>query len=141
MKIPDVNVLVYASDTTSRQHGKARHWLEGCLSGTEAVGFGIVALLGYVRICTNPRVMESPLTATSAFDQVEEWLELTPATLVHHGPHHLAIWRELVESAGTAGNLTTDGHLAALAIEEGATFVTFDGDFHRFDGLDLEFLG
>ncbi len=60
---------------------------------------------------------------------------ITPAT------RHQVVLRGLIEAAGTAANLTTDAHPAALAIERGATLATFDGDFHRFGGLKLEYLG
>jgi len=36
---------------------------------------------------------------------------------------------------GTGGNLTTDAHLAALAIEHGAELCSCDADFSRFAGL------
>jgi uncharacterized protein len=140
VKLPDVNVLLYASDTLSRHHATARPWLEDALSGTETVGFALVALLGFIRIATNPRVMASPLTPAEAFDQVDEWLDQAPATVLDPGRRHLGICRELLEASGTAGNLTTDAHLAALAIEHGATLASFDGDFHRFAGLKLEYL-
>jgi uncharacterized protein len=140
VKVPDVNVLLYASDTSSRHHATARAWIEGALSATETVGFAIVALLGFIRIGTNPRVMATPLTPSEAFDQVEEWLAQPPATMLGPGRRHLVICRELVEASGTAGNLTTDAHLAALAIEHGATLASFDGDFHRFAGLELDYL-
>lgn len=140
MRIPDANVLLYASDTSSSHHSAARAWVEGALSVTETVGFAIVVLLGFVRIATNPRVMAAPLTPSEAFDQIEEWLAQLPATVLHPGRRHLGICRELLDAAGTAGNLTTDAHLAALAIEHGAALASFDGDFHRFRGLDLEYL-
>jgi uncharacterized protein len=140
VKVPDVNVLLYASDTSSSHHAAARPWIERALSATETVGFAIVVLLGFIRIATNPRVMAAPLTPSDAFDQVEEWLAQPPATVLDPGRRHLAISRELLEASGTAGNLTTDAHLAALAIEHGATLASFDGDFHRFTGLELEYL-
>lgn len=140
MRIPDANILLYASDTSTQQHATARAWIEGALSATETVGFGIVVLLAFIRIATNPRVMTAPLSAGEAFDQVEEWLAQPPATVVQPGRRHLPVCRELLEAAGTAGNLTNDAHLAALAIENGATLASFDGDFHRFPGLDLEYL-
>lgn len=141
MRIPDTNVLLFATDSTSERHRAARSWLEQALSGSERVGFPLGALLGFVRIATRSQVMADPLSAAQAFDQVEEWLEQPPAIVVEPGADHLAVCRDLLESAGTAGNLTSDAHLAAIAIERGATFATFDGDFHRFAGLDLEFLG
>ena len=100
----------------------------------------MVSLLGFVRIVTNPRVMSAPLTPSAAFDQIDEWLAQPPATIIQPGRRHLAICRQLLEASGTAGNLTTDAHLAALAIENGATLASFDGDFHRFSGLKLEYL-
>jgi toxin-antitoxin system PIN domain toxin len=140
VKVPDVNVLLYASDTSSSHHATARPWIERALSATETVGFAIVVLLGFIRIATNARVMATPLTPSDAFDQVEEWLAQPPATVLDPGRRHLGICRELLEASGTAGNLTTDAHIAALAIEHGATLASFDGDFHRFAGLELEYL-
>ena len=141
MRVPDVNVLLYARDPEAMQSDAARGWLELALSGEDTVGFAIVAILGFVRIITNPRVFVEPLSPSEAFDQVDEWLAQPPATVIHPGRRHLAILRGLLEGAGTAGNLTTDAHLAALAIEHGATLASFDGDSHRFSGLKLEYLG
>jgi uncharacterized protein len=141
VRIPDANVLLYASDTSSSHHSRAREWIESALSATETVGFAMVPLLAFVRIATSPRIMGAPLAASEAFDQIEEWLAQPPATMLHPGRRHLGICRELLEASGTAGNLTTDAHLAAIAIEHGATLASFDADFHRFGGLRLEYLG
>jgi uncharacterized protein len=140
VRVPDANVLLYASDSSSSHHSTARGWIERALSGTETVGFALVVLLAFVRIATNPRVMATPMGISDAFDQVEEWLAQPPATAMHPGRRHLGIWRELLEASGAAGNLTSDAHLAALAIEHGAVLASFDGDFHRFAGLELEYL-
>jgi toxin-antitoxin system PIN domain toxin len=141
LRVPDANVLLYAGDSSSRHHASARAWVEQALSGTETIGFAMVVLLAFVRISTSPRVMARPLPPRAAFDQVEEWLTQTPAVVLHPGRRHIALWREFAETSGTAGNLTTDAHLAALAIEHGASLASFDGDLHRFPGLDLEYLG
>jgi uncharacterized protein len=141
LRVPDANVLLYASDSSSRHHVSARAWVERALSATETIGFAMVALLAFVRISTSPRVMATPLPPRAAFDQVEEWLTQPPAVVLHPGRRHIGLWRELAETSGTAGNLTTDAHLAALAIEHGASLASFDGDLHRFPGLDLEYLG
>ena len=141
MRIPDANVLLYASDKSSRHHSEAREWIERTLSAPEPVGFVLVALLAFIRIATNPRIMGAPLAVSEAFDQVEEWLAQPPATMLHPGGRHLAVCRNLLESSGTAGNLTTDAHLATIAIEHGAMLASFDADFHRFSGLKLEYLG
>ena len=96
-----------------------------------------------MRISTNPRVYDQPLRSASpdALDQLDEWIDLSSTALIAPTSRHRTLLRDLIEAAGTAANLTTDAHLAALAIEHGATLATFDGDFHRFSGLKLEYLG
>ncbi len=141
MKVPDVNVLLNGRDQTARHHAIARRWLEAALSGSETVGLAWIVLLGFLRISTNPRVYDQPLSVAAALDQLDDWIDLSSTALVSPTSRHPAILRDLIEAAGTAANLTSDAHLAALAIEHGATLATFDGDFHRFNGLKLEYLG
>ena len=132
MKIVDANVLLYSVNSSSTQHAPARRWLSSALAGSEAIGFPWVSLLAFVRLSTNPRVFGSPLSIASAFDLVDSWLAQPPATIVAPTARHPAVLRGLLEQAGTASNLTTDAHLAALAVEHGADVVTFDRDFARF---------
>lgn len=135
MKIPDANLLLYAVDGASPRHAAARRWLEDRLSGTETVGFAWVVLLAFLRLGTNPRVFRDPLHPREALDLIEEWLAQPCAAVVEPTDRHPAILRELLEPLGTAGNLTTDAHLAALAIEHGAELCSSDADFSRFPGL------
>jgi uncharacterized protein len=135
VKLPDVNLLVYVVDESSPHYASARSWLEQLLSGTEQVGFAWTALLGFVRISTNPAALGNPLSTARAFEFVESWLAQPVATIVHPTHEHATILRRLLEPIGTAGNLTTDAHLAALAIEHGAELCSRDADFSRFDGL------
>ncbi len=134
-------MLLSARDSLSAHHEPARAWVEEHLSGRERVGFATVALLGFIRISSNARVVSAPLTASQALDQVDQWLAAPAATLIHPTGTHLQTLRRLLEKSGTAGNLTTDAHLAALAIEHNATLASFDGDFHRFESLSFEYLG
>jgi uncharacterized protein len=135
VKLPDVNLLLYAFDATARRHDRARRWLEEQLSGTETVALTWVVLLAFVRVSTNPRVFEKPLPASDAFDIVDGWLAQPCTTIVDPTDRHLAFLQDLLEPLGTAGNLTTDAHLAALAIEHGAELCSSDADFARFPGL------
>lgn len=135
MKLPDVNLLVYAADESSRHYAQARTWLERTLSGTEEVGFAWMVLLGFVRISTNPFAFGNALAPARAFEFVDSWLGAPVATVVHPGRQHAGHMRELLMPLGTAGNLTTDAHLAALAIEHGAELCSSDNDFSRFKGL------
>lgn len=135
MKLSDVNLLLYAYDTSSPQHTRARAWLEERLSAVEAFGFAWATLLAFVRLVTNPRVFESPLRVEEALDIVEAWLAAPCATVLHAGPRHTVLLRQLLEPLGTAGNLTTDAHLAALALEHDAELCSADADFSRFPGV------
>lgn len=135
MKLPDVNLLVYAADEASPHCARSRSWLQTVLSGTEQVGFAWLVLLGFVRIATNPAAFDDPLSTAEAFEYVGSWLDAPVATVVHPTHEHATILRRLLEPIGTAGNLTSDAHLAALAIEHGAELCSRDADFSRFDGL------
>ena len=98
-------------------------------------------LFGFVRLTTNPRVFEAPLSTAAGLSQLDAWLSAPRARLLHPGRDHWQLLGRLLEQTGTAGNLTTDAHRAALAIEHRATLASFDADFHRFAGLSLEHLG
>jgi hypothetical protein len=135
VKLPDVNLLLYALDEASPQHRRARPWLEGLLSGTEPVGLAWPVLLAFLRLSTRAQVFANPLRPPEAFDIIEGWLAQPCAMLPHPTERHLAILRGLVEPLGTAGNLTADAHLAALAVEHGAEVCSADTDFARFPGL------
>jgi toxin-antitoxin system PIN domain toxin len=135
VKLPVANFLLYAVDKSAPPHRPARQWLERTLSGTETVAFAWVVLLAFLRLTTNPRVFVNPLDPQEAFDLVEDWVAQPSSTIVYPTDRHAAVLRELLQPLGTAGNLTTDAHLAALAIEHGAELCSFDSDFSRFPGL------
>ena len=135
MRLSDVNLLLYAYDSSSSQHERAKPWLEARLSGVEAFGFAWATMLAFLRLVTNPRVFDSPLRVGEALDVVDSWLAAPCATVLHPGPRHAVLLRQLLDPLGTAGNLTTDAHLAALALEHDAELCSADADFSRFPGL------
>ncbi len=135
MKLPDVNLLLYAIDEESARHEEARTWIEETLSGTETIAFAWAVLIGFLRISTNPAVLKRPLSAEEALDYVDGWLAQPCVTTVAPGNRHAVVLRELLEPLGAAGNLVSDAHLAALAIEHGAELCSCDTDFSRFNGL------
>jgi toxin-antitoxin system PIN domain toxin len=135
VKLPDVNLLVYAVDQSSRHHARVRPWLEQTLSGTEEVGFAWMVLLGFLRISTNPLAFGETLSPDRALEFIDSWLGSPVATTVHPNKGHANRLRDLLAPVGTAGNLTNDAHLAALAIEHGAEVCSSDNDFARFEGL------
>jgi toxin-antitoxin system PIN domain toxin len=137
VRLPDANVLLYALDETSARHASAKGWLDAALSGSEEVGFAWVVLLAVLRLTTKPTVFAHPLRPGEAFDIVDEWLAQPCALVVHPTVRHAALMRGFVLAAGTAGNLTTDAHLAALSVEYGAAICSYDADFARFPGVSL----
>ena len=135
MILLDANLLIYAVNADAPLNRKAKSWLEAALSGRETVGFPLSVLLAFLRLTTRPGLFGRPLPIDAAFDLVASWLEQPPATIVHPGPRHLEVVRELLQPLGTGGNLTSDAHLAALAIEHRAELCSSDTDFVRFKGL------
>lgn len=137
MQLVDANVLLYAVNTRAREHARARNWLRAALTGSEPVAFAWIVTLAFLRVATHPAIFPRPLTPSQASGTVERWLAAPAALTLDPTRRHLPLLRGLLERAGTAGNLVSDAHLAALALEHGATIVSFDRDFARFDGVAL----
>jgi len=135
VKLPDVNLLIYAADTASPSHHQARRWLEAELSSGQTFAFAWSVLLAFVRLTTNPKVFEEPYPVAHALDVVDSWLAQPSTTVVGPTERHARVLRELLEPVGVGGNLVSDAHLGAIAIEHGATLCTADRDFGRFSGL------
>jgi toxin-antitoxin system PIN domain toxin len=133
--IVDANVLLYAVDSAAAHHEQAVSWLDAALGGREAVGLAWLPLLAFIRIGTNASILPHPMTADDAADQVERWLAAPAAVVVDPTARHAGVLHGLLRESGTGGNLTTDAHLAALAIEHGADIVSYDRDFARFAGV------
>jgi toxin-antitoxin system PIN domain toxin len=135
MRLVDANVLISAVNERDARHELSRRWLERSLSDRERLGFAWIALVAFLRVSTHPGLLERPLSVEDAAGQVERWLERKVAVLVSPGPMHASILLDLVRRVGVGGNLVNDAHLAALAIEHGATVVSYDHDFARFEGV------
>ena len=135
MILVDVNILIYATNDKADQHAAALQWLDQQLAGSAPVGLPWVTLLGFLRIATNSRVMPRPLPMDAAWQQVSAWLACEPAWIPQPTERHADVLAELLALPGMQGNLVTDAHLAALAIEHGLTLCSTDGDFARFPRL------
>jgi uncharacterized protein len=130
--------LIYAVNGAAAQHAACRQWLEYALGGEEEVGFNWVAVNGFLRVTTHQRVFAEPLTVREATEHVQQWLDAPLARIVEPKAGHWIVLKELLLALGTGGNLTTDAHLAALAISHEATLVSCDTDFGRFRRLRWE---
>ena len=135
MTLPDINLLLHAYNYKSPLHTAARAWWEGLLNGARPVGLAWMGILGFVRLTTQRQVLANPLPVTVACGHVRAWLAQPYVAVLDPGPRHAEILFGLLEGLGTAGNLTSDAHLAALAIEHQAELHSTDADFARFPGL------
>jgi hypothetical protein len=131
----DASVLLYAADSASPFHERVATWLEGVLNGPRRVGFAWPSITAFLRIVTHPRALDRPLTAEQAWAYVEEWLTCDNAWVPQPTATHAAVLGGLITSAGLRGNLISDAHLAALAIEHGLQVCSADTDFARFSQL------
>jgi uncharacterized protein len=131
----DANLLLYAYDSGAAEHDASREWLEATLSGSQLVRFAWLTLWAFLRIATNPRVYERPLTATEALDAVAAWLVQPVAGVLDPGERHLDVLSDLTRDGQTIGPMMMDAVLAAIAVEHGATLYTTDRDFSRFPRL------
>jgi uncharacterized protein len=138
MKIVDLNVLLYAVNSEAALHERARRWWEQALNDEETLGLPWVVLLGFLRLSTNARVFPRPLTPGVAASKIDAWLARDNVRVVRENEAHWETLKPLLGGTGTAGNLTTDAHLAALAISHDAVLVSSDGDFGRFKNLRWE---
>ncbi len=134
MILVDTNLLVYAVDSASSYHERARGWLEHQLNGPTGVGLPWQALNGFARLVSNPRVCPNPMSTRQAWAQVNEWLELDVTFTPEPTGRHREILAGLMPQV-TRAELIPDAHLAALAMEYGLVLCSSDSDFERFPGL------
>jgi uncharacterized protein len=135
MRLADLNLLLYAINRDAPQHETARQWLEESLSGDDPLALSWTVILGFLRLTTSARVFERPIAPERANSLIDEWLSHPNVEVLVPGDRHWSILRSLLQESGTAGNLTSDAHLAALAIEHEAELHSADNDFQRFRGV------
>lgn len=135
MILPDLNLILYAHNRGAVSHPQAREWWETTLSSPRPLALCWAVMLGFIRISTQRGIFQEPLPVSAACGEVRAWLAQPQVIILAPGRRHAAIVLDLLERLGAAGNLTTDAHLAALAIEHQCELCSTDGDFSRFPGL------
>ena len=135
MILVDANILLYAEDALHPLHQQAREWWDGRLSGSGIVCLCWTVLSAFIRIGTNPRVFEHPLSLEQALARVQSWLDQPCTRIVRPTERHWSVFQQLLTDGQAVANLVTDAHLAALAIEHGCELVSTDSDFTRFPKL------
>lgn len=135
MILADATLLLYAYHPRAAEHDASRAWLEAALAGPEWVRFAWISLWAFLRISTNPRAFDRPLSSREAAAAVSSWLEQPVAGVLEPGERHLQILTALLREGQASGPLVMDAVLATIAIEHGAVLHTTDRDFARFPGL------
>jgi len=131
----DANLLLYAYDSDSDKHAKARAWVEEAFSGASPVGLPWQTLSAFMRIVTNPRLTGKRFTPAEVVEIVDQWVNQPNVRLLGPGDNHWSFLRQMIVDGQVRGPLITDAQLAALTIEYGGVLHTTDRDFSRFPGL------
>jgi hypothetical protein len=137
MILVDVNLLLYAHNTSAAQHAEARKWLEETIVKPEPFGLSWITILAFLRISTNPRAFPNPFSIEEAMEIINDLLDQPSTALLEPGANYWAILSDLLTATQSHGPLVMDAHLAALAIENNAVLYTADADFTRFSGLQF----
>lgn len=135
MILIDANILIYAAVEDMPNHDLAKDWLEEKFNIHHKVAMPWISLIAFLRITTNARVFQKPLTIEQATSQISDWLEQEQVWIPQETTNHFKIITQLLNELGVAGNLVTDIHLAALSIEHGLTLCSFDRDFAKFKSV------
>ena len=135
MIVFDANLLIYAYDSGSTYHTKARVWVEDTFSGTEVVGLPWHAITAFLRIMTNKRLPGARFTLEQACQIVGGWLTQPNTHSLVPGENHWPLLRSMLIEGQASGALANDAQIAALTIEYGGVLHTADRDFARFPGL------
>ncbi len=135
MIIPDINLLIYAHNAADPQHQAAKDWWESSVNGRDPVGLPWVVMGGFIRLMTHPRILETPMATSEATQCVRTWLDQDSVIILEPGRRFPTIFFSYLEKLGSAGNLTSDAQIAALAVEKQAEVYSCDADFSRFEGL------
>ena len=135
MILVDANILLYAKDQRSERHVAAREWWDAQLSGASPVCLCWTVLGAFIRIGTNPRVFEHPLSLDQALSRIQSWMDQPCTRMVQPTERHWTLFQKLLREGQAVANLVTDAHLAALAVEHGCELISTDSDFSRFPGV------
>ena len=138
MRCVDVNVLVNAHRGDAPDHADWRDWLDEARVASEPLGVPSLVLSGFLRVVTHPKVFLAPtpiseaLTFATTLRSSPSVVDLVP------GDRHWSIFTDLCRTVGARGNVVPDAYVAAIAIEQGATWITADRGFARFPALRVD---
>lgn len=132
----DVNVLLNAHRVEQPDHEVARDLLERTVGDVRPFAVSELVLSSFVRIATHRRALNPPTPLADAIGFCDGLRTRPNARIVAPGRRHWTVFADLCRRVDAVGNLATDAYLAALAIESGCEWISFDRDFARFPGLN-----
>jgi toxin-antitoxin system PIN domain toxin len=132
MLLPDVNVFVYAHRADEPTHDAYTVWLEEVIAGPEPFGLSVLVAVAFVRIVTNPKIYADPTPLDVALASMDRIASHPRCRIVAPATDHYGKVAELCRATKARAKLVADAQHAALAIAEGCTWVTRDGDFAKF---------
>ncbi len=138
MILPDVNVLICAFRRDTPYHVQSKTWLDSVVASDTRFGISQLVLSAVVRISTSSRIFVEPSSLSEVFGYCENLLGQSHCEIIAPGDRHWQLFSRLCLETKTKGPRVTDAWFAALAIEHGCTWVTFDRDYARFPGLDWQ---
>ena len=137
MILPDVNILVHAHNANSAVHERRAAGGTRVCRAPKALGLAWAVILGFVRITANRKVVARPLAVHNVMERLRAWLALPHVHVAQPSEMHFSGLRAELERLGASANLTTDAHLAVLAVERGYVLYSTDADFAWFAALRL----
>lgn len=134
----DANILLYASDESSKWHAAAKEFVESRVNDPDILCLTWPVLMAYQRIATHPAIFAKPLSPRTAWSNVMQLISLPRARVVTETESFGDDYRETAEQAAAAGNLVPDAHVATILREHGVRRIyTADTDYRKFDFLEV----
>jgi predicted nucleic acid-binding protein len=88
MKMPDVNVLIYAHRQDESAHEFYRDWLNHLVNSEVPFGLSALVAVAFVRIVTHPRARQDPTPLSVALETVERLRESSGCRWLLPGSRH-----------------------------------------------------
>lgn len=134
----DVNVLLNAHRPNQEHHWPALELIEKTVNDPAPFALSDSVLTAFIRIATDPRAFEMPTPLEVAFETTNQLLSRPNARRLHRTEANWSIFERLCRQTQARGKLVADAHHAALAIEHGCQWISFDRDFAKFPDLNWQ---
>ncbi|MFN0130596.1 MAG: TA system VapC family ribonuclease toxin [Verrucomicrobiales bacterium] len=131
--LPDVNLWLALVDQRHVHHQRARAYWSQQSAGR--IAFCRITMLGFLRLCTNPKAMANPKTNAAAWAIYQQFTALPIVQFLADPPGMDVHFQAVTTQSAFPHRLWTDAYLAAFAVADGSRLVSFDAEFTRFPGL------